>query len=95
MPEWLDVARCAGYWTVVPSCVLLVASLQFDVLRLSIAQPPTLAVIFMTSCFVAGNISLYTFGLDRSLWLDLPRYPHLVPHKELRDRSFLANCNCM
>jgi hypothetical protein len=73
-PLWLEVWSCVGWWLSVCMLLLWFASMQREIAWMALKQASTLWVIAMSGVFVAGLISLYEFGGQRSTWVNLPVY---------------------
>jgi hypothetical protein len=73
-PVWLEVWYCVGWWLFV--CVLLLwyASMQREIAWMALQQASTLWIIAITGVWVAGWVSVYEFGMNRSTWVSLPTY---------------------
>jgi hypothetical protein len=65
---------CVGWWLTV--CVLLLwfASMQRVIAWMALRQVTTLWIIAMTGALVAGFVSLFEFGVQRSKWVGMPVY---------------------
>jgi hypothetical protein len=71
---WLEVWSCVGWWLTVWVLLLWFASMQREIAWMALKQASTLWIIAMTGVFVAGNVSLYEFGVHRSTWASVPSY---------------------
>ena len=78
VPFWLDLWRCLGYWAASPFYFPLFGAMQRELLLKSLSQMSSVWIIVVTCGYISALVSLFTVGLGRSIWLDLPRYAVLL-----------------